>query len=734
MLRPHQIPVFHGGLDLQVMSDQLAYLVGERDSFALRGELAVTVAGLIDGQRTVEQIVMCGGDSGHDVHTLQALDELSAQGLITPLEAGRPRHEQAFWQSLTGPGARLKRAPETRVALQSVGGLSTAALRSALEGAGVSCDDAAADLVVVTDDYLHPALASVRDERRRVGGRWLPVKAGGAVPWIGPVLGETSGPCWECLRHWLRTNQPIHEIIRRDRKLDAYTGGSLASVPASLGVASHLAALGIAGLLAAEAESHPLQGQLLELELPTLEIHWHSVVKRPQCSECGDPLRMRATGSAPIRLQPTPRPHREDGGYRNVHPRVTYDKYKHLISRVTGAVTHVSPMPERDTPLRAVYTSGYRVTPRGARRRQMDFRRPCAGKGKSIEQARASALCEALERYSGVYQGDEASERGSWAGLAPRAVHPNLLQHFSRSQQLHAGDQNHDVAPHRWVARPFDETLVLDWTSAWSLTYDQARLVPLAYCYSETPVGPELDYCRHNANGAAAGNGLEEAILQGLLELVERDAAAIWWYNRLIRPGFELETLADPYFRNLQRDYARLGWKIWALDLTHDLGIPTSVAVAQHAETQRFCIGFGCHLSPLLAVQRALTELNQLFAPADRNSTLGDLERLSTLDFLHPNPHLPLTQARDTSRDETGDLKLDLEGCVQRFAELGLEVCVVNKTRPDIGLSVVQVIVPRLRHFWPRFAPGRLYDVPVRLGWLDRPNDETELNPVPLFL
>jgi len=33
-----------------------------------------------------------------------------------------------------------------------------------------------------------------------------------------------------------------------------------------------------------------------------------------------------------------------------------------------------------------------------------------------------------------------------------------------------------------------------------------------------------------------------------------------------------------------------------------------------------------------------------------------------------------------------------------------------------------------MRHFYRRFAPGRLYDVPVKLGWLDRPTPENELN------
>jgi ribosomal protein S12 methylthiotransferase accessory factor len=58
---------------------------------------------------------------------------------------------------------------------------------------------------------------------------------------------------------------------------------------------------------------------------------------------------------------------------------------------------------------------------------------------------------------------------------------------------------------------------------------------------------------------------------------------------------------------------------------------------------------------------------------------------------------------------------------------------VLDQTRPDIGLAVVKVVVPGMRHFWARLAPGRLYEVPVRLGWLERPLDEDELNPIPIF-
>jgi hypothetical protein len=58
---------------------------------------------------------------------------------------------------------------------------------------------------------------------------------------------------------------------------------------------------------------------------------------------------------------------------------------------------------------------------------------------------------------------------------------------------------------------------------------------------------------------------------------------------------------------------------------------------------------------------------------------------------------------------------------------------VLDQTRPDTGLHVVKVFVPGLRHFWPRLAPGRLYDVPVGMGWLAKPLTEDQLNTQHLY-
>ena len=88
---------------------------------------------------------------------------------------------------------------------------------------------------------------------------------------------------------------------------------------------------------------------------------------------------------------------------------------------------------------------------------------------------------------------------------------------------------------------------------------------------------------------------------------------------------------------------------------------------------------------------------------------------------------------RDYPQLGSDDLRDDVITCVNIARDRGLETLVLDQTRPDIGLNVVKVVVPGLRHFWKRWAKGRLYDLPVQLGQLSRSRQESELNPYPIF-
>jgi ribosomal protein S12 methylthiotransferase accessory factor len=83
---------------------------------------------------------------------------------------------------------------------------------------------------------------------------------------------------------------------------------------------------------------------------------------------------------------------------------------------------------------------------------------------------------------------------------------------------------------------------------------------------------------------------------------------------------------------------------------------------------------------------------------------------------------------------ELGDASRELERVTALLAARGLSAFVADKSRPDVALHVAHVLVPGLRHVWPRFASGRLYDVPVMLGLRERAALEHEHNPDPLLL
>ena len=75
-----------------------------------------------------------------------------------------------------------------------------------------------------------------------------------------------------------------------------------------------------------------------------------------------------------------------------------------------------------------------------------------------------------------------------------------------------------------------------------------------------------------------------------------------------------------------------------------------------------------------------------------------------------------------------------LHQCIKTLDALQLELLVMDMTRPDVGMPVARVMVPGLRHFWRRLAPGRLYDVPVKMGGRDTASVESAMNPISMFL
>jgi ribosomal protein S12 methylthiotransferase accessory factor len=272
-------------------------------------------------------------------------------------------------------------------------------------------------------------------------------------------------------------------------------------------------------------------------------------------------------------------------------PSVTLQRFERHVSSVAGAVPTLEKIPGPE-PLH-VYTAGGPVARvhGDSNTWEAEAGMLSSGKGTTDDDARASALCEALERYSGGFNGDEPRRSATLAELGDAAIHPNAYMNFSATQYAERERWNAQARSFRtYVPEPFDARERIEWSPVWSLTNERERLVPTALCYYGAH-GPGARFCVADSNGNAAGNTIEEAILHGLLELVERDHVALWWYNRLPLPGVDLDSLDDAWLSRLRVHIAdqgrnRLPWRsshrpmgavsVWASERISTSGVPLS--------------------------------------------------------------------------------------------------------------------------------------------------------------
>jgi ribosomal protein S12 methylthiotransferase accessory factor len=426
------------------------------------------------------------------------------------------------------------------------------------------------------------------------------------------------------------------------------------------------------------------------------------------------------------------------GGYRTVSSRATVARFRKHVSPLTGVVARLERI-EADLPMNTNFYAAHNFSApaRNVNELRAGLTGGSFGKGSTAEQAEASALMEAIERYSGIFQGDEIRVTRRFTDFAPGdAIPPNDVLLYSDAQSRPDETLADDSGESQSAPAPFDPSARIEWSPVWSLRDQRFKYIPtslLFFFYS----GPAA--FRADSNGCAAGNTIEEAIVQGFLELVERDAYAIWWYNRLRRAEVDLDHFNDSYVRDLQTQLAETGRKLWVLDVTSDLGIPTYVAILHWMQNgqENIEFGSGAHFDPRIAMLRTLTELNQFLSIGLMGGGTGEKSsldgvtplRLEDYPFLTPNSDPAVQPDTGSAYGPLDNTREQVNACVDIARRAGLDFLVLDQTRPDVEVPVVRVILPGLRHFYRRFGPGRLYDVPVKLGLQDRPLPESELTP-----
>ncbi|WLA61606.1 TOMM precursor leader peptide-binding protein [Bradyrhizobium diazoefficiens] len=634
-----------------------------------------------------------------------------------------------FWASLgLSPEVAEQNLRSCSVRIESIDVKGAKELTAALSKLGVQIAKRSPKLTItLVNDYLDRRLAELNQERVAGKTHWLLVQPSGAFPLVGPMFKPGESSCWTCLFDRMIRNREIKGFLDRG-PARAVAISPLVNHPVGR-TAIHFAAVEIAKAIASGFRTD-LRDHIASFDLAGAVIAKHYVARRPQCPTCGSKkLHNPRRSPALVEIAEGKKLVMTSGGYRTMTSRATVSRFRKHVSPLTGVVTRLERI-EADLPMNTNYFAQHNFS---APAHSIDQLRSglsggSFGKGSTAEQGEASALMESIERYSGIFQGDEIRTTRRFVDFAPGdALLPNDVQLFSETQFKNRFLQQPDD-PHP-VPEPFDPSTRTEWSPVSSLRDKRFKCLPTGLLYFFYG-GFHTD-----SNGCAAGNTRDEAIVQGFLELIERDAYAIWWYNQVQRAAVDLEQFDDFYVRDLQAQFADAGRKLWVLDVTTDLGIPTYVAIMHWMQNghENIEFGSGAHFDRHIALLRSLTELTQFMSVGMMGGASGEKPtldgvtplRLENYPFLTPSdrpivPPAPSLKLHDNTRDQ-------VIACVEIAARAGYDFLVLDQTRPDVEVPVVRVLVPGLRHFYRRFAPGRLYDVPVRLGLLDRPRLESDL-------
>jgi YcaO-like protein with predicted kinase domain len=225
-------------------------------------------------------------------------------------------------------------------------------------------------------------------------------------------------------------------------------------------------------------------------------------------------------------------------------------------------------------------------------------------------------------------------------------------------------------------------------------------------------------------NGLASGNRLLEAAVHALCEAIERDAVTLWYLDddaeRTKATQLDLATVDDAACSACIGRLRAAEVHCAAWDATSDLGIPAYVCTIfdePGLQAVGAFSGYGAHLSPQVALLRAITEavqsrLTQISGGRDdmlpatyvrgRDETLLRAIHEEAFD---PPPVLDFRQRKSLATDS---FEGDLEVILAKLSAASLrEAVAVDLSRPEVGVPVVKVVVPGLAayHGHPH-APG----------------------------
>jgi len=303
------------------------------------------------------------------------------------------------------------------------------------------------------------------------------------------------------------------------------------------------------------------------------------------------------------------------------------------------------------------------------------------GKGATPDQAEASAVMELAERFSffSFSQNSDHFIIDTYKNLRDQAIPFEMI-----TRSVH--DDSEDLK----ASQKIFENLPLKWTWGYNLTQDKEVLIPFDWFFMI-----------NEFNGPSAGNCQEEALIQGICEVVERHVSSRISQERMSVPEIQADSASDPVVSDMIRKYRDAGIQFWLSDFSLDMGIPTVGILAYDPSTfpekSEIVWTAGTTTNPQKALSRAFTETAQLAGDFNSGSNyvasgLPKFRNIEDARFVtHPGSEVDIIALPDLSDD---NMKTEVQNCVAALADRGMDVFTINITHPLLGIPAFYTIIP----------------------------------------
>jgi ribosomal protein S12 methylthiotransferase accessory factor len=601
----------------------------------------------------------------------------------------------------------------------------------------------AVELVLVLYDEWHTSVyLKAEEELQRADIPWLCGFVSYNEGVVGPLVRPGIPGCSQCADHRRRNSTEMLEKLMSQLLMPgAKTNDVRPSRTGIWHVAHQLVAEVHRVLQGSRAYS---EEHVYLINLKTLKSSLHYFLSNPLCPVCGR-LPDDSSTAARISLKPSPkinanryrcRPIDElkevlVKDYLDFRTGLFNEKWHHLTSLFTNVSVNL-PM-----------SMGNEIT---------------GGRSHSYKESELTAILEGLERFCGLApRGKRTVIRDSFRNLAEHALDPVKAGVYSKEQ----------YALPDFPFEPFDSDHPIDWVWGYSFLQERSLLVPELLAYYSW--GNGSGFVQETSNGCALGGSLEEAILYGILEVVERDSFLMTWYAKLPVPRLDLFSVKDQELRLMvERLQAVAGYDLHLFNTTMENGIPSIWAIAKNRKSKgaNLICAAGAHLDPMQAVKSAIHELantmlilqenfeasreecGQMYRDSSLVQQMGDHAMLYSLPQAEERLQFlldgqgPLLSFDEAFKQRIGhaDLTDDLKDMLQAFHQLNLDVIVVDQTSLETlrnGLYCVKVLIPGMlpmtfgHHLTRLTGLERVLRIPAELGYAKHLLTVDELNQHP---